>query len=176
MDNLESQTYEVFEKDPIKYKQYEEVSVERRGGLVSRAMLVEFHMNGCHGFQAVYRALLDRVPDKDKSKVITSNVAEYSNPILFSSWHECAASLLKVTTVLMVVGAGRGPLVDASIRAAARADRLVRLFAVEKNPNAVITSVWLLFAPPCVASHRITLPNFAVHRLQLAVQEPATLE
>ena len=25
MDNLESQTYEVFEKDPIKYSQYEKV-------------------------------------------------------------------------------------------------------------------------------------------------------
>jgi type II protein arginine methyltransferase len=36
MDNLESATYETFEKDPIKYQQYEE---------------------------AVYRALLDRVPE-----------------------------------------------------------------------------------------------------------------
>jgi len=25
MDNLESQTYEVFEKDPIKYSQYQQV-------------------------------------------------------------------------------------------------------------------------------------------------------
>ncbi|KAA0718812.1 Protein arginine N-methyltransferase 5 [Triplophysa tibetana] len=37
MDNLESQTYEVFEKDPIKYSQYQ---------------------------QAVYRCLLDRVPEE----------------------------------------------------------------------------------------------------------------
>lgn len=27
MDNLESQTYEVFEKDPIKYSQYQQVSL-----------------------------------------------------------------------------------------------------------------------------------------------------
>lgn len=27
MDNLESQTYEVFEKDPIKYSQYQQVRV-----------------------------------------------------------------------------------------------------------------------------------------------------
>ena len=26
MDNLESQTYEIFEKDPIKYSQYQKVS------------------------------------------------------------------------------------------------------------------------------------------------------
>jgi len=39
----------------------------------------------------------------------------------------------------MVVGAGRGPLVRASLRAALLADRKVRVYAVEKNPNAVIT-------------------------------------
>jgi protein arginine N-methyltransferase 5 len=27
MDNLESQTYEVFEKDPVKYNQYQEVRI-----------------------------------------------------------------------------------------------------------------------------------------------------
>ena len=26
MDNLESQTYEIFEKDPVKYSQYQKVS------------------------------------------------------------------------------------------------------------------------------------------------------
>ncbi|XP_065187901.1 protein arginine N-methyltransferase 5-like [Sycon ciliatum] len=84
-DNLESQTYEVFEKDPIKYKQYQE---------------------------AVYRALLDRVSEEEKDT--------------------------KVTTV-MVVGAGRGPLVRQSLEAANRAQRLVKVYAVEKNPNAVVT-------------------------------------
>lgn len=28
MDNLESQTYEVFEKDPIKYSQYQQVRAD----------------------------------------------------------------------------------------------------------------------------------------------------
>lgn len=40
MDNLESQTYEVFEKDPIKYSQYQE---------------------------AIYHALIDRVPQEEKN-------------------------------------------------------------------------------------------------------------
>lgn len=53
-DNLESQTYETFEKDHTKYAMYQ---------------------------QAVYKALLDRVPDSDKETT---------------------------TTVLMVVGAGEG--------------------------------------------------------------------
>ncbi|XP_049602322.1 protein arginine N-methyltransferase 5 [Syngnathus scovelli] len=85
MDNLESQTYEVFEKDPIKYSQYQ---------------------------QAVYKCLLDRVPEDQKD----TNVQ-----------------------VLMVLGAGRGPLVNASLRAAKQSERKLKVYAVEKNPNAVIT-------------------------------------
>ncbi|KAI8473882.1 MAG: PRMT5 arginine-N-methyltransferase-domain-containing protein [Monoraphidium minutum] len=84
MDNLESQTYETFEKDITKYATYQE---------------------------AVRRALLDRVPE--------------------------AEAAAKVTT-LMVVGAGRGPLVRASIAAAGEARRLLRVWAVEKNPAAVV--------------------------------------
>ncbi|XP_031504319.1 protein arginine N-methyltransferase 5 [Nymphaea colorata] len=85
MDNLEAQTYETFEKDTVKYSQYE---------------------------MAVYKALLDRVPDENASTM---------------------------TTVLMVVGAGRGPLVRASLQAAEEAGRKLRVYAVEKNPNAVVT-------------------------------------
>ena len=34
---------------------------------------------------------------------------------------------------------GKGPLVDASIHAAQSVDRKIRIYAVEKNPGAVIT-------------------------------------
>ncbi|CAN1246562.1 Protein arginine N-methyltransferase 1.5 [Linum grandiflorum] len=78
MDNLEAQTYETFEKDSMKYIQYQ---------------------------RAVCKALLDRVPDEEAN----------------------------VTTVLMVVGAGRGPL------AAEETGRKIKVYAVEKNPNAVVT-------------------------------------
>jgi protein arginine N-methyltransferase 5 len=81
MDNLESQTYETFEKDPVKYDLYEE---------------------------AVFKALNDR--------------------------HK-----LEDAVVLMVVGAGRGPLVRASLRAAQRSGHKLKVYAVEKNPNAVVT-------------------------------------
>lgn len=80
-DNLESQTYEVFETDPIKYVRYEE---------------------------AVLAFLRDRV------------AAGKSPPFR-----------------IMVLGAGRGPLVAASLRAAAKAQVEVSIWAVEKNPNAV---------------------------------------
>ncbi|KAF9169828.1 hypothetical protein BGX21_008741 [Mortierella sp. AD011] len=84
-DNLESSTYETFEKDPIKYQQYE---------------------------LAVERALLDRPVPTDGTPDVT---------------------------VIMVVGAGRGPLVNCSLRAAEKAGRNVRIYAVEKNPNAFVT-------------------------------------
>lgn len=41
--------------------------------------------------------------------------------------------------VVLVLGAGRGPLVNATLRAARQAARRVRVYAVEKNPNAVVT-------------------------------------
>ena len=86
-DNLESQTYETFERDGAKYEAYGE---------------------------AVRRLLEDRVRvSRGKGQV--------------------------PTTVLMVVGAGRGPLVAASLAAADSVGAPVRLYAVEKNPNAVIT-------------------------------------
>ncbi|ESQ46413.1 hypothetical protein EUTSA_v10000691mg [Eutrema salsugineum] len=45
----------------------------------------------------------------------------------------------ELTTVLMVVGAGRGPLVKASLEAAEKTGRKVKVYALEKNPNAVVT-------------------------------------
>ncbi|GCC45644.1 hypothetical protein chiPu_0029774, partial [Chiloscyllium punctatum] len=41
--------------------------------------------------------------------------------------------------ILMVLGAGRGPLVNASLRAARQADRKITVYAIEKNLNAVVT-------------------------------------
>ena len=39
----------------------------------------------------------------------------------------------------MVVGAGRGPLVRASLAASRSSQRAVKIFAVEKNPGAIVT-------------------------------------
>lgn len=39
----------------------------------------------------------------------------------------------------MVVGAGRGPLVKAAMQAANETGRKVKLYAIEKNPNAINT-------------------------------------
>lgn len=79
--DLGSQTYETFEKDPIKYALYEE---------------------------AIRQCLVDN---------------EYEND----------------TAVIMVLGAGRGPLVKRCIRAADLVGKRVKIYAIEKNPNAVVT-------------------------------------
>ncbi|TPX49281.1 hypothetical protein SeMB42_g02677 [Synchytrium endobioticum] len=82
VDNLESQTYAVFEQDPVKYREYE---------------------------NAIREALLDRMQTDTDSSV-----------------------------VIMVVGAGRGPLVSRALAAAESAGRSVHVYAVEKNPNAIV--------------------------------------
>lgn len=84
-DNLESQTYEVFEKDPVKYAQYQ---------------------------AAMTAAMTDMVSEEE---VETKEL------------------------VVIVVGAGRGPLVRAALNASQTSGRKIRVFAVEKNPNAVVT-------------------------------------
>ncbi|EMR11168.1 hypothetical protein PNEG_00762 [Pneumocystis murina B123] len=80
-DNLESITYEVFEKDLVKYDQYE---------------------------LSIRRALMDR--------------SKLNEPIYIA-----------------IVGAGRGPLISRSLKAAESADRKIIIYAIEKNPNAFIT-------------------------------------
>ena len=42
-------------------------------------------------------------------------------------------------SVVMVVGAGRGPLVKAALNASRNSQIQIRVYAVEKNPGAVIT-------------------------------------
>lgn len=83
MDNLESTSYEVFEKDPVKYKEYQ-------------------------------RAITEALRTFDSGDL-----------------------------VVMVVGAGRGPLVTASIKAALDANKKLKLFAIEKNCNAMNTLTYL---------------------------------
>jgi len=81
-DNLESQTYETFERDRPKYEAYQ---------------------------AAIEYALREYNPYAPEEQI-----------------------------VLMVVGAGRGPLVAAAISASEAAKRNVFIIAVEKNPNAVV--------------------------------------
>lgn len=46
-----------------------------------------------------------------------------------------------MSSTIVVVGAGRGPLVACALRAMKRSNRQAMVYAVEKNANAFITSV-----------------------------------
>ena len=86
-DNLESMTYEVFEKDPVKYDLYE---------------------------QAIRKALRDWA-DQEKPR---------SGP--------------HGKIVVVVAGAGRGPLVSRALRASKTENVPIDMWAIEKNPNAFV--------------------------------------
>ncbi|XP_035783354.1 protein arginine N-methyltransferase 5-like [Anopheles albimanus] len=90
-DNLDSNTYEIFELDPVKYIRYQD---------------------------AIEQALRDRVPEE--------KVAE-DKP-----------------TIIMVVGGGRGPLVRAALNASVKAERPIKVYVIEKNPNAIVTLTALI--------------------------------
>jgi type II protein arginine methyltransferase len=110
MDNLESQTYETFEQDPVKYAQYEEA--------VRRALL------------DMRKTLLSRqLRNPEESSAHRSEGSDFGS----SDDGE------QVVVVVMVVGAGRGPLVAASLSASTSSGVHVKVYAVEKNRNAVVT-------------------------------------
>ena len=96
MDNLESQTYETFERDPVKYERYE---------------------------AALAKAFADiRAERTTGTAMVAGDDGSSCNAI-----------------VVTVVGAGRGPLVAAALSAAKTAGVVVKVYAVEKNANAVVT-------------------------------------
>jgi type II protein arginine methyltransferase len=86
-DNLESVTYEVFEKDPIKYEWYE-------------------------------RAICNALSDWEQQGKSTSSPSG--------------------AVVIAVAGSGRGPLVSRALHAAEIVGIEVKVWAVEKNPNAYV--------------------------------------
>ncbi|KAL7063052.1 hypothetical protein AAHC03_01797 [Spirometra sp. Aus1] len=108
-DNLSSTTYGVFEMDSYKYKAYEE---------------------------AIYMALMDR--------------CRRSQPVAFTPEDFPALTDAPMRTngapapgqdkqVIFILGAGRGPFVAASLQASERSGCPVRIYVVEKNPNALFT-------------------------------------
>ena len=91
-DNLESSTYEVFEKDPVKYSEYH---------------------------KAIYAALMDRITDEEAKA--------------------------GKTVSLMVLGAGRGPLVRQALKAGEISGRKLKVkdetqFLLTKLASLVINT------------------------------------
>jgi type II protein arginine methyltransferase len=67
------------------------------------------------------------------------------DPVKYVQYQRAIAAALRERhagggeVALMVLGAGRGPLVDAALRAAEGWPGKLRLFAIEKNPTALVT-------------------------------------
>jgi type II protein arginine methyltransferase len=99
MDNLESQIYETFERDPVKYATYQTA--------IAKALCV---------MKSRLAAMRKREEEGGKSE------EEEASPI-----------------VVMVVGAGRGPLVAAALSASFETGLAIKIYAVEKNRNAIVT-------------------------------------
>jgi protein arginine N-methyltransferase 5 len=173
MDNLESQTYETFEKDPVKYAQYQKAVVLALRDFV-KARTSPDAATAAAGDPATATAQPTAPgapaadgpppppPDSATAADATGAAAQAAAAAAAAAAAEPGAPRV-VEAVLMVVGAGRGPLVRASLaagaqvaaelvavaaardepRGAARATAAVslalRVFAVEKNPNAVVS-------------------------------------
>ncbi|KAJ8734133.1 hypothetical protein PYW07_014684 [Mythimna separata] len=105
-DNLDTHTYNVFEKDPIKYDQYQ---------------------------KAIAQALTDL--QKGPSEVINTDISTANEQELGQG---DTTEKRKKTVTVMVLGAGRGPLVRATLNAADITGSKVKVVAVEKNPCAVV--------------------------------------
>jgi protein arginine N-methyltransferase 5 len=101
MDNLESCTYETFEKDPIKYSQYE---------------------------KAIGKALVNIYHQLQRKEMVEDNTEKEKND---------TKATRKVN--VMVVGAGRGPLIVATLSASNQYNIPIKIYVVEKNPYAIIT-------------------------------------
>jgi protein arginine N-methyltransferase 5 len=113
MDNLESQVYETFEQDPVKYRLYE---------------------------LAITKALLS-IKEGKKSNIrngFNSDECDIDDAAV-NGEDEMMVNAESDLVYVMVVGAGRGPLVACTLSAAAATSTMVHIYAVEKNKNAVIT-------------------------------------
>jgi protein arginine N-methyltransferase 5 len=123
-DHLDSQTYTIMEQDPVKYFQYE--------AAVKAAIRDLLNQDAC-------AVKVNSRPNAQKRKrndsVGSGNHWRPVNSPLTSQGPAPSKSCLHV----LVVGPGRGPLIKATLRAAAELDVDVNITAVEKNPNAVAT-------------------------------------
>ena len=108
MDNLESQTYETFEKDPIKYNQYRKAT--------ALALLDQIRQR--HPGAPIPQVPASTFDHDAEGKAPLVQQALAQAPGAGSGSGEAAGEAVLCKLLLMVVGAGRGPLVRASLKAA----------------------------------------------------------
>ncbi|KAJ3983947.1 shk1 kinase-binding protein 1 [Lentinula detonsa] len=123
------------------YSQYVK-HLERTSPVVEAAEKVGTVENFAQGYQDYLQAPLQ--PLMDNLQSITYQTFE-QDPVKYQSYEEAIHKALaewpkQDKIVICVAGAGRGPLVARSLSAIKRSKRgNVRLYAIEKNPNAFVT-------------------------------------
>jgi len=150
-DNLESTTYEVFEKDPIKYQQYEKAIFLALSDLLGKSTGLYDDNYDDEGEDEGEVVVVDEINLQEGRG--HSKATNKKRGVDFESGHggehiesktknkAKKRSKVNPSTVfkVTVVGAGRGPLVKCALKAAQSLDINIKIIAVEKNPNAVIT-------------------------------------
>jgi len=127
--------------------------------------------NFAKGYQDYLQAPLQ--PLMDNLQSTTYNTFE-QDPVKYQKYEEAVYLALSEwppcdRIVLIVAGAGRGPLVARSLQAIARANRTVAVYAIEKNPNAFVTYVRRPLLFPAVAPPAITVYIFRASLSMISV-------
>jgi protein arginine N-methyltransferase 5 len=136
-DHLEYQTYETFEKDPVKYERYgqavelalEDGMKEGKFPFVKRVKSTVSHMK---------TTPQEEDGDLGLEELVLKSANKRDGAVIEVDLHEAT---------ILVVGAGRGPLVRESIAAVSRVASsflaenkalIAKVIAIEKNPSAVL--------------------------------------
>ena len=147
MDNLESATYEVFERDPIKYQQYEEAIYQaildlskkkKEYNSAKRAQLKQEEGQHSVGTQTTHISISTATTSTSTSSPAEPS-AKSENVNSKQATTSASNSEDEDKLVVMIVGAGRGPIVEAAMRAEHRTKIPIKLYALDKNPNALVT-------------------------------------
>eukprot|EP00560_Eucampia_antarctica_P006190 CAMPEP_0197825410 /NCGR_PEP_ID=MMETSP1437-20131217/2497_1 /TAXON_ID=49252 ORGANISM="Eucampia antarctica, Strain CCMP1452" /NCGR_SAMPLE_ID=MMETSP1437 /ASSEMBLY_ACC=CAM_ASM_001096 /LENGTH=876 /DNA_ID=CAMNT_0043425403 /DNA_START=154 /DNA_END=2784 /DNA_ORIENTATION=- len=142
-DNLEFQTYETFETDPIKYSQYKRAIELALRDAISLNQLTKLSSNSTSS--NITTSTTTTTNSTTDNNNITNNLNNSTtNNNNNNNNNNNAGTVFGVT--ILVVGAGRGPLIRAALQAvqavhlaaAGGISIIPTIVAVEKNPSAIL--------------------------------------
>ena len=137
MNNLESLSYETFENDAAKYVQYQAALTQA---------LKDYKQFG------YFRNQIPPRNEENKLAIPSIGVKNHETPVDVEMKEEqksidkskANAGVVKI----LLVGAGRGPLIRCAFRSSAETGVNIKIVAIEKNPNAVVTLRNLMHTEP----------------------------
>ena len=150
-DHLENSIYEIFEHDPVKYVQYERA--------IHQTMMDDYHQHH-HAVVPTTIQVTNHMDLTATTTTVLSSLSSGDNPRTATTSSSSTTTNAVIPYIVLVVGAGRGPLVTCAINAFQKllqsvvvdpnndfdqrkgAQQQIRfqlyIYAVEKNPNAIL--------------------------------------